>query len=295
MSEVVKQFKIVIPAQLTKGSDGEWIVQGLASSPSRDQQGEILLPEGIDTTPIDQGRGVLNWDHQKGPENTVGLLDSYKKTKEGFFVKGRLFKNHQKAKSIYEIMSSLGKSDHGRMGLSVEGKILERGGKDGKIIKKCQINAVALTMNPVNQDAYVDLVKSITAESAEVDFQATEANSESATKSSAEPTFTTEQVLSIIKSLALTDAQATAKPSDRNGGDALAKEELDKKPKSIAEDSGKPSKKLKKLSKDMYKSQMLEILDKIQLLYPANSRVEIWNAIKDRLGKQFPDLHANDV
>jgi hypothetical protein len=293
MSEVVKKFKVVIPAQLSKGADGEWIIQGLASSPSKDQQGEILLPEGIDATPIDQGRGIINWDHQKGPENTLGLLDSYTKTKEGFFVKGRLFKNHKKAQSVYEIMSSLGKSDHGRMGLSVEGKILERGGKDGKIIKKCQINAVALTMNPVNQDSYVDLVKSLTADEAEVDFQATEENTAAASKD-AMPVFTAEQVAAIVKSLCLTEAQATAKPSERSGGDALAREELDKKPKSIAEDSDKPSKKLKKLSKDMYKSSMLEILDKIHGLYPNNSKAEIWMAIKDRLNKRFPYLQRND-
>jgi len=292
MSESFKTFKVVIPAQLSKGADGEWIVQGLASSPSRDQQGEILLPDGIDTTPIDQGRGVLNWDHQKGPENTVGLLDSYKKTKEGFFVKGRLFKNHSKAKSIHEIMSSLGKSDQGRMGLSVEGKILERGGKDGKIIKKCQINAVALTMNPVNQDSYVDLVKSITAEEAEVDFQATEENSATSAKEVAVPVFTAEQVVALIKSLGLSGSASA--PAEKTGGDALAQEDLDKKPKPITVDTGKPSKKMKKLSKDLYKSSMLEILDKIQVLYPNNSKAQLWLAIKDRLNKQFPYLQRND-
>lgn len=280
MSNIVKQFKMIIPAELTKGSDGEWIVQGLASTPSKDQQGEILLPEGIDATPIDQGRGVLNWDHQKGPENTVGLLDSYQKTSKGFFVKGRLFKNHQKAKSIQEIMSSLGKSDQGRMGLSVEGKILERSGKDGKIIKKCQINAVALTMNPVNQDAYVDLVKSMTT-SDEVDFQSTEANVEISAKIPAESTFTTDQVISIIKALGIGSGPATLPPGERTGGDALQPESSKKK-------------KLKKLTKQMYKSHMDEMLDKIQKLYPNNSRTDIWNALKDRLGKKFPELNQND-
>lgn len=294
MTQIVKTFKVVIPAQLTKSGDGEWIVQGLASTPSRDQQGEIILPDGIDATPIDQGRGVLNWDHQKGPENTVGLLDGYKRTKEGFFVKGRLFKNHSKAKAIHEIMSSLGKSDQGRMGLSVEGKILERGGRDGKLIKKCQINAVALTMNPVNQDSYVDLVKSITSEESEVDFQATEENLIDS-NSTSEPMFTSSQVLQLIqKALSVSDGLAHTTPPERHGGDALAREELDKKPKSIAEDSGKPSKKLKKLSKDMYKSYMSEILDKIQSLYPENSKIELWLAIKDRLNKRFPYLDQND-
>lgn len=290
MTESSKAFKIVIPAELSKGEDGEWVVKGLASSPSKDQQGETLLPDGIDATPIDEGRGVLNWDHQKGPENTVGLLDSYRKTKEGFFVTGRLFKNHSKAKSIHEIMSSLGKADHGRMGLSVEGKILERGGKDGKIIRKCQISAVALTMNPVNQDAYVDLVKSFA--TGEVDFQATEENL-SKTEIS-EPMFSSTQVLQLIqKALTCGDGGAKA-PTERSGGDALAVEDLDKKPKSIAEVSPKTSKKLKKLPKEVYKSYMGEIMDKIQMLYPSNSKAQLWEAVKDRLQTQFPELLRND-
>lgn len=283
-----------MPAELSKGDDGEWIVQGLASTSSRDQQGEVILPEGIDASPIDQGRGVLNWDHQKGPENTLGLLDSYSKTKAGFFVKGRLFKNHSKAKSVQEIMSSLGKSDKGRMGLSVEGKILERAGKDGKVIKKCQINAVALTMNPVNQDSYVDLVKSLSTE--EVDFQATEENLNKieGSEKTPEPTFTTAQVMQLIqKALGISGGAATQVPAERTQGDALSQEDLDRKPKQIQDEKPK-AKKMKKLSKALYKSNVMELLDKIQQLYPQASRSDLWGAVKDRLYTKFPDLKANE-
>ena len=53
-------------------------------------------------------------------------------------------------------MESLGKGDQGRMGMSVEGKILERDPSNRNVIKKCQIRAVALTMNPVNADTHCD-------------------------------------------------------------------------------------------------------------------------------------------
>lgn len=286
-----------MPAELSKGADGEWLVQGLASTPSRDQQGEIILPEGIDASPIDQGRGVLNWDHQKGPENTLGLLDSYSKTKEGFFIKGRLFKNHKKAQSVQEIMSSLGKSDQGRMGLSVEGKILERAGKDGKIIKKCQINAVALTMNPVNQDSFIDLVKSLSTD--EVDFQATEENLNNIQDSgnSSEPTFTMTQVMALMqKALSVGDGAATKTPAERSGGDALSPESMDCGPKNVAGPTEEPlkKKKLKPMTKEMYKSQMLDILEQVHGLYPQNSKSEIWLAIKDRLERKFRSSQQND-
>lgn len=290
MTDVYKNFKFIMPAELTKGKDGEWVVQGLASTPSRDQQGEIILPDGIDASPIDQGRGVLNWDHQKGPENTLGILDSYAKTAAGFFVKGRLFKNHKKAQSVQEIMSSLGKSDQGRMGLSVEGKILQRAGKDGKIIKKCQINAVALTMNPVNQDSYVDLVKSMSA--SDVEFNSTEENNDASANASDAPAFTAKQVIALLeKALGVSGATiASTTPAERSGGEALSPESMDKKPK----EESKPAPKLKKCTKEMYKSQMVDILDQISKLYPNNSRTQLWEAIKDRLHSRFPELNGND-
>jgi hypothetical protein len=41
----------------------------------------------------------------------------------------------------------------------------------------------------------------------------------------------------------------------------------------------------------MYKAHMDEMLDKIQKLYPNNSRTDIWIALKDRLNKKFPELN----
>jgi hypothetical protein len=285
MTESIKSFRVVIPAELSKGSDGDWIVAGRASKLRKDLQDETLLPDGIDASPIDEGRGIINWDHQKGPENILGVLDSYSKTASDFFVKGRLFKNHTKAKAAYEIMSSLKEADKGRMGLSVEGKILQRAGKDGKIIKKCQINAVALTMNPVNPDTYVDLVKSLNDDDAEVDFQATEENANQADPANDQAVFTAAQVMQLIEKALGVGAGAVQAPTARSGGDALVQEDLETKPKTKA--------KLKKVSKDLYKSGLIEILDKVCILYPNNSRAQVWSAIKDRLERKFPELAEN--
>src|SRR6266404_5390305 len=97
-------FKFTIPAELTKSTDGEWKVAGLASTSTIDRQGERILPDGIDATPISKGKGYLNWDHDNSPEGTIGALDSYKKGSNGMYVEGRLFKNHTRAKAVYEIM-----------------------------------------------------------------------------------------------------------------------------------------------------------------------------------------------
>lgn len=274
-------FKFTVPAEITKSKDGEWRVAGLASTSSVDRQGEVILPEGIDATPIEKGKGFFNFDHDNSPENTIGTLDGYKKTSSGMYVEGRLFKNHSRAKAVYEIMSSLSKGDKGRVGMSVEGKVLERDSKNPSIIKRCLIKNVALTLNPVNQDTYADIIKSF---SNGVDFECTgETAKEVAEVKSEEPTFSASQVLSIVEKALSIGAGNSIVPANRTGGDALSQESLDSKKKV-------ENKKLKKNNKQIYKSQLIEIIDKLQVLYPDHSRSEIWSAVQERLETQFPKL-----
>lgn len=299
--EKTNLFKIVLPAEITKSSDGEWRIRGLASTSTRDRQGEVILQDGIDASPIDEGRGILNWDHHRDPENIVGTLDSYKKSAQGLVVEGRLFQKHDKAKAIYQIMSSLNKGDRGKMGMSVEGAIIERAGKDGKIIKKCKINAVALTMNPVNTDSYVDLAKSLN--TSEIEFDATkEGIVEESHKE--EPIFTATQVLQIVEKALTAGAGYTKAPTERSGGEALSRESIDDKIKQqnlasiIDEDENSPTKKenpkkkkLKPLTKALYKASLVELFENIQKLYPNTPKDTLWEAVKDRLNESFPEIN----
>ncbi|RME85151.1 MAG: hypothetical protein D6785_04780 [Planctomycetota bacterium] len=289
----MSDFSFVLPAEIQK-SGGEWVISGLASTPSRDRQKEVVLPDGMDLSPIDEGKGIINFEHLKGPENLVGVLDSYKKTPNGLFIKGRLFKNHKRAKAIYEIMSSLNKADKGRVGLSVEGKILERDSKDPAIIKKCKITGVAITFNPVNQDTYADLAKSMSFAQADLEFDTEE--TEEASEPQEAPKnllFTPEQVVELIqKALSTGGAYATSTPAQLSGGDALAQEDLDKEPKN-QEPAPKKKKKrrLKKATSEEYSIGMLDLLDKIQQLYPSVPKPRLWEAVKDRLTKKFPEIN----
>lgn len=258
-------FKAIIPVELEKSKEeGEWKIRGLASTSTRDRQGEIVMQDGLDLSPLDQKRGVFNWDHKPGPENLVGFIDGAKKTADGLVVEGRLLKNHDKAKAIHQIMSSLSKEDRGRMGMSVEGVIQERMGEDKKIIKKAVIKAVALTLNPVNEQTYCDLAKSLGTEN--IDF------------SESFQLAMTDEILK--KDLGVGSAYATSTPAQLTGGDALAQESLDHKKK----------KKLKKMDAVMAKSLMGDVLNRIQSLYPEYSRVQLWEIFKDRLNRKFPDL-----
>lgn len=298
-----KKFSFVLPAELAKGDDGEWKIRGLASTPSRDLQGEVIDPKGLDLTPIDMKKGIFNWDHKKGPENTIGVIDAYKKNGEGLWLEGRLFKNHSKAKAVHEIMSSLNKADTGRMGMSVEGVIKERAGKDGKTIKKAVIHSCALTMNPVNTDTYASLIKSMTEVEFEPDAVDPVSNdidnplTSNDANTADQPMFSTNQVMAIVEKALATGAGAMAAPADKTGGDALGMSNMsedDKKKKKKKDEVEKmcdyTTKSLKKLSFDLYKSNMINLLDSLQRLYPESSRSEIWEAVRDRMEKKFPGI-----
>lgn len=338
------KFKFVVPASLSKSDDGQWVVAGLASTNNIDQQGEIIDQSGMDLSPIDQGKGWFNWDHQPGISNLLGTLDSYQKTGRGLFVKGRLFKNKQMAKDVYDVMSSLDKSDTGRIGMSVEGKILERCTDNPKIIKKCRINKIALTLNPVNSDTYADLVKSLNVENnnlvksivnSDIEFNAIEGNYAEKNYTDSDPPqlpiFTADQVVEIVKKALGVGAGYTQAPTNLSGGDALATSDLDKggagsgkrghnttidqvanynrnKPtiQEIERDdpvyaaelkrrAEKRKRKLKKGSTEFFTKGMTVTLDKLQILYPDNSRSELWEALKDRLSTKYPEFEKAGI
>lgn len=100
---------------------------------------------------------------------------------------------------------------------------------------------------------------------------------------SEEATFTPSQVLAIVEKALSVGAGYSQAPGDLKGGAALAMESMDKKP----EDK---KKKLKKASKELFKSNMLEMLDRLQVLHPDVSRSQLWTAIQDRLNTKFPNL-----
>ena len=180
-------------------------------------------------------------------------------------------------------MDSFSKGDQGRMGMSVEGKILERDPKDHTIIKKCQIRAVALTMNPVNTDTHCDIAKSLN--TADLDFDSTGDHTEPVEKSE-ETSMPISQVLQIIeKALSVSGAYADSKPSDLSDGDAMAQEDMDKKKK---KESMKKS--LRKLTKSEYSYNLKEMLGNLQTLYPQYSRTHIWDCVKERLNTTYPDM-----
>lgn len=312
------KFTFELPVELIKSADGDWNIRGLASTEAMDAQGETVLQKGIDLTHIEKQKGYINWDHKPGPENLIGVLDGYKRQNNQLYVEGRLFKAHDKAKAVKGILDSLGERDRGRMGLSVEGAILQRNAKNPSIIEKSIITGVALTMNPVNSETYVDLMKSLTAGEIEIDTSVRVATERPTTLDN-QVLYTTEEVAALIKALGIGGANSgNTAPNQLSGGAALAVEELGKDPKQVeplkkdAAEAEKEAARKKAVAEktlikaatftpkhrsfeikvDSLKKSLINILDDLHKLYPECSRSELWAAVQDRLDTKFPKIES---
>lgn len=159
-------FTFFVPAtalEVTKSGKGKdckrWI-QGIASTNSRDLQGEIVKQRGIDFSYF-MKHGYFNDDHKPGPEHKVGQPTECKVTKNGFWVKGFLFNGQKKANEYWELMNALTQSDSDRkVGFSIQGKVKRRAGKE---ISECWIQDIALTPAPVNTTTWAEIAKSLSA------------------------------------------------------------------------------------------------------------------------------------
>lgn len=160
-------FNFFVPATtITKGGkgakgDGKRWIQGIASTDSRDLQGEIVDQKGIDFSYFLK-HGYLNDDHKPGADNKVGQPTECKVTKNGLWIKGFLFKNHSGADKYWELMNALAASESNRkVGFSIQGKVKRR---EGTKITECWIQDIALTPAPVNTTTWAEICKSLSSQ-----------------------------------------------------------------------------------------------------------------------------------
>jgi len=271
-------FNFVIPAKLNSEVPGSYKIWGLASTSSWDQQGEKVLQEGIDLTPIKEGRGYFNFEHSSAPENRLGRVEGYKQGQEHLYVHGELFKGNPRADAIYAIMKALEDRGESAVGLSIEGNVIERDPLDKKIIKRCIINNISLTMKPANNETYASLMKSLGAATLEFNCTKPERGVES-NVSTEIPIFTTSQVFDIIqKALAVSQNYGTTAPVNLSGGSALAQSTLSsKKDKEVekVDFKGKP-----------IKECISHILANLKALYPNETNETLLEALKRRIVKK---------
>lgn len=155
-------FHFWVPAEMVVksegGESGKRMIQGIASTADRDLQGEIVLQRGIDFDYFLRF-GYINDDHKEGPEHKVGEPVEARFTKDGFWIKGFLYKGKDRSDHWWEHINVLAQSGSTRkVGFSIQGKILRR---EGKTIAKCWLQDVAITASPVNTNTWAEIVKSL--------------------------------------------------------------------------------------------------------------------------------------
>ena len=134
-------------------------IGGIISSSTRDQQGEELCQKGIDWSYFLK-HGWFNYEHQQGPDNVIGhpelVAETMVKGKAATRVEGVLFMHNPVAAKIYNNAVAMQKAGGSRqLGFSVEGKVLERFGK--QVMKSMVLN-VAITAHPVNPDGRLEVL-----------------------------------------------------------------------------------------------------------------------------------------
>ena len=304
MQEKDEGFKLVVPIYLQKGEKDKWKIAGIASTLDKDKQGEIVDLNGLDLTPIKEGKGYFNWDHNNDPASLLGSITGYKiDPKIGLYVEGYLFKNHAKAKAVHEILSSLEKADTGKLGMSIEGVIRERGGKDGKVIRKATIHNVAITACPVNTKTYLDLVKSF---SGGMEFLSSELHQELEQPEQA-AIFTSKQVLELLeKALSAGAGYSDTLPQNLSQGETLQQEDLEhdrcpncKKIHSVDSSCKKSTNLMNpndalipQADTKFFKSIITDVFQKIAKLYPEVDETDLWGNVKERLFAKFPSINT---
>ena len=159
--DTTQTFKFFMPASVIKAGkdkDGKRWIEGIASTHHLDLQNERVEQRGLDFSYFLK-HGFFNNDHKHGVENLVGEPTEARITKDGFRVKGFLYKNKEESDKWWEHFNTIGQSDSDRkVGFSIEGKVKK---KEGTNIKECWIKNIAITASPVNTHTWAEIAKSL--------------------------------------------------------------------------------------------------------------------------------------
>jgi len=132
-------------------------IQGYASTPAWDSDGESVIKSGLDITYY-VNQGWLNWMHNNSPNHVIGIPVYSKIDHKGFFTKGMLF-NNDMATHVWNLANELKELGHPRrLGYSIEGKVLARSAINKSKIVKAKVTNVAVTHIPVNTEATFEVV-----------------------------------------------------------------------------------------------------------------------------------------
>lgn len=154
------KFRFFVPIDLEKGKnkkgDDVFKIKGRASTGSKDTQGETLTAAGFDLTNF----RTINWNHKSQNDAAAYIGEPTKAviTKNGELeIEGELYGEMPMTHHVVSLMKALKKRGK-TLGLSIEGKVLQRNIFDESKIERAALTGVAITPNPINGDTYAELI-----------------------------------------------------------------------------------------------------------------------------------------
>jgi hypothetical protein len=239
-------------------------IDGIGATEAKDIHGEVLRITGCDITDLENGRGILNDNHAKGFQNTIGRVVKAKKiftekdcederqkyywnkVKSPYiYFKGILFddeEEHENAKAAAAVLNNLTRNKSPlQIKSSVEGGTIARGGLDNKELVRTKVNSLALTFVPAN---YTTLVEPISLSKSDTTKEEEQLIKNAMSKIQTDvPTFieinkqikieeNIEKLKNLKKSITAGFGSAGS-PTDLTGGGVLQSESLDEELKYI--------------------------------------------------------------
>lgn len=135
------------------------IIEGIASTEEKDQQGEIVMQDKMDCSYLLE-KGYLNWNHSHSPEDQIGKPLEVIKMEGGpttpgnrpaTFFRALLLEGVPRAEAVWTLANSLanvqGIGSDRSLGFSVEGGVRVR---QGHLLVETVVRHMAATHEPVN-------------------------------------------------------------------------------------------------------------------------------------------------
>lgn len=157
--EMMTAFLPMSVEKSDKGKNSDWYIEGLASTPDMDYQGDIVRPDAIDYKTVFEDHGWITYEHGKDVSDIIGEpIDAFT-DEDGFHIKGKLYKASKKAQEVWNFQNMVSsESSKGRtLGFSIEGPIIARDPADPRVITKVQIKNVTVTYHPANPYAKMEV------------------------------------------------------------------------------------------------------------------------------------------
>jgi hypothetical protein len=159
--KVLFSFKPEAMKKAKADSVGKLWFKGIASTEDKDLQGETILADGLDFSYFIEN-GWFDDEHSKAAADGLGV-PTLVETREidgkpHVYVEGYLYDTKENRR-LYRLMKAIKKAGDRTLGLSVQGPVKKRVGKDGKTVAQAWIKNIAITRNPVNPNTYIEAVE----------------------------------------------------------------------------------------------------------------------------------------